>query len=109
MEPCAPLAPSTWRRMLGADEVERLMALPAPERGLAALAIWCLKEAMFKALEGQIPMDAVLLSWERNNWHPAPALLNCLLVLQRSTSPWVLQTSSTDQWVIAAAWQRRLG
>jgi len=43
------LDPRDWGRVLTPDETARLLALPPPSRPAEVRALWCLKEAAFKA------------------------------------------------------------
>lgn len=104
MEPLAPLAPALWPRLFDAIELEQLLALPAPQRGLAALALWCLKEALFKALRGRVPLDELPLCREGNAWRPAPALCATLLSLGHEPARLALHARATDGWQRATAW-----
>jgi 4'-phosphopantetheinyl transferase EntD len=49
VEAARPLEPELWVRVLRDAEQRRLRAVPEAERGLAALATFCAKEAVYKA------------------------------------------------------------
>lgn len=104
MEPLAPLAPSVWKRLFDVTELEELVSLPAPQRGLAALERWCLKEALFKALQGCVALDEIsLCRHEGNEWRPAPTLGHRLLGISFDPAQLELQTATTGGWQFATA------
>lgn len=105
MEPLTPLPPVSWSRLFNAAEIDELLSMDAPRRGFDALARWCLKEALFKALQGCIPLDALPLSRVHDSWHPAPELHASL---QQTGLPdpqrLVLRSAVTGGWQRAAVW-----
>jgi hypothetical protein len=105
LEPRVPLPAEVWPHFLDGNELTELRALPAPQRGLDALSRWCLKEALFKALAGQVPFDGLLLRNEPGGWRPAPALWHRLLEIGLDPARLVLRTAADDNWQYAAAWQ----
>jgi hypothetical protein len=105
MEPLAPVAAKVWPHFLHSEELDPLLALPAPQRGLAALSIWCLKEALFKALAGRVPFDALPLQRIGNTWRPAMALRDRMLGLGLNPSQLVLHAATAVGWQCAAAYQ----
>ncbi|MDP1525824.1 MAG: 4'-phosphopantetheinyl transferase superfamily protein [Rhodocyclaceae bacterium] len=105
MEPLAPLPAEVWPHFLDGDELAELRALPAPQRGLAALSLWCLKEALFKALNGRVPFDCLPLRHESGRWRPAVTLWHRLPGFGLDPARLELKTTSTDGWQYAAAWQ----
>ena len=61
LEPAAPLDQGLWGTILLPQEQDALLHLPQPDRGLAALRIFCAKEAVFKA---QYPLTRALVGFE---------------------------------------------
>lgn len=105
MERLAPLPPEVWSHFLDDDELAQLLALPAPQRGLHALSLWCLKEALFKAIRGRIALNALPLRHEGGQWRPAPSLSPGLRQLERiDRQRLVLRSGSAGGWQRAAAW-----
>lgn len=104
MEPLAPLPAEVWPHFLDGDELAELRALPAPQRGLAALSRWCLKEALFKALAGRVPFDGLPLRHASGRWRPASTLWHRLLGFGLDPARLELQTTTADGWQYAAAW-----
>lgn len=104
MEPLVPLAPAIWRRLFDAAEIDELLALPVPHRGVDALARWCLKEALFKALRGRIPLDDISLCRNSDTWLPAPAFCSKLENLGHMPERFVLRSAAENGWQCAAAW-----
>jgi hypothetical protein len=104
MEPLVPLTPAVWPRLFDATELKQLLAQPAPQRGLAALGRWCLKEALFKALRGRVPLDELPLSHEGNAWHLTPALSATVQRLGYEPARLALHATASDGWQHATAW-----
>jgi len=102
MEPLAPLPPAMWQRLFDPAELGELLALPAPQRGGAALARWCLKEALFKALLGQVPLDQLPLCRDGADWRPAPALSGHLRRLGYEPNGFTLRAAAACGWQRAA-------
>ena len=102
MEPLAPLPPAMWPRLFDPAELGELLALPAPQRGVAALARWCLKEALFKALLGRLPLDQLPLCREGAAWRLAPALSVNLCRLGFQAHGFTLRAAAACGWQRAA-------
>lgn len=105
MERRETLAPADWSRMLAPSEIDELLSRPAPQRGLAALEIWCLKEALFKALRGLIPLDELCLCRGAEHWQPAAPLREHLCRNGLTPERLVMRSISLDGWQLAAVWQ----
>ena len=104
MEPLVPLAPAVWQRLFDAAEIDELLALPVLQRGADALARWCLKEALFKALRGRIPIDDMSLCRKGDAWRPAPVLCSKLEALGHVPERFDLRSEAENGWQYAAAW-----
>lgn len=106
MEPLAPLPPALWPRLFDPTELEELIALPAPQRGLAALERWCIKEALFKALQGRVPFDEIPLHRCGDRaWRPAPTLSDRMFGIGFAPARLNLQTAMAGGCQYATAFQ----
>lgn len=105
MEPRAPLSPADWSRLLAKEEVAGLLCLPPPLRGHTALAVWCLKEALFKVAGGRVLLSEISLCLQYGDWQPTPALRMRLQQAGLSPEHLVMRTLGTPAWQLAAAWQ----
>ena len=104
MEPLIPMPPEVWPHFLDHDELDQLLTMPPPRRGLAALSRWCLKEALFKALAGGVPFDALSLFHSGEGWRPTPALRARLTGHGIDSTRLVMKTATTNNWQYAAAY-----
>ena len=105
MEPFAPLPPEVWPRIFSEEELEALIQIHVPERGRVALSLWCMKEALFKALLGRIPFDEIELCYQADGWHPTRLLGKAIKASDsHDTGQLVLRTAVSGGWQRAAAW-----
>ena len=104
MEPLVPLAPAIWQRLFNAAEIDELLTLTLPKRGAFALERWCLKEALFKALCGRIPLEDISLCRKGDAWRPTQPLCSKLEALGHVPERFVLRSAAEDRWQYAAAW-----
>ncbi len=59
--------PSTWSHFLTTLELERILALPVPDRSPAAVTAWCAKEAVIKAARRPINPLAFEIDHDQKN------------------------------------------
>lgn len=96
MEPLAPLPPAVWPQFLARHELETLMSFPVPQRSLIALTCWCLKEALYKALQGKVRLQQLSLTRRHDGWRVEEGSCGDDLMLRSAVK---------DRWVLAAAWR----
>lgn len=103
MEPIAPLPPEVWPHFLCNAELDELLQVDPPQRGRVALSLWCMKEALFKAVQGRVPLDAMPLRREGGAWQPAPELSVTLQHLGYDPQQLTLSAAAKTGWQRAVA------
>ncbi len=103
MEPIAPLRPEVWPHFLCNEELDELLHFDPPQRGQVALSLWCMKEALFKAMEGRVPLDAMPLHRVDGAWQPAPELNATLQRLGYDPEQLTLSAAAKKGWQCAVA------
>lgn len=103
MEPIVPLPPEVWPHFLCDEEIDELLQVDPPQRGKVALSLWCMKEALFKAVQGRVPLDAMPLRREGGAWQPAPGLSVTLQHLGYDPQQLTLSAAGKTGWQRAVA------
>lgn len=105
MEALIAPPPAAWSRLLDDGELGEIDRLPPPERGRAVLALWCMKESLFKALAGRLPLESLALRHADGRWRPAASLAPALALLGvPGPAEWILESMADGGWLGAAAW-----
>jgi phosphopantetheinyl transferase len=103
MELIVPLPPEVWSHFLCDEELDELLQFDPPQRGQVALSLWCMKEALLKAVQGRVPLNAIPLRREGGAWQPAPDLSVTLQHLGYDLEQLTLRAAVKTGWQRAVA------